>query len=81
MGWSGYGRKRRNGLRRTAGILFQRLFDMLDVFERIVEEKLDFGDVLQLVADALAKARRMNQFCCSRVFIIPALRSKGKTLT
>ena len=51
MGWNGYGRERR-----TAGILFQRLFDMLDVFERIVEEKLDFGDVLQLVADALAQS-------------------------
>ena len=28
---------------------------MLDVFERIVEQELDFGDVLQLVTEPLAQ--------------------------
>ena len=38
-----------------SGTIVERLVDLLDVLERIVEEELDFGHALQLVADTLAQ--------------------------
>ena len=35
--------------------VLQRFVDILDVFQGIVEEELDFGNVFQLVAQPLAQ--------------------------
>ena len=61
---SGFGREevaageelRQHGVRPEGLVVFERLLDMVDILQRIVEKELDFGHVLDLIADALAQS-------------------------
>jgi len=61
--------------------VLERFFDMLDVFERIVEEELQLGHILDLVADPLPEGPADKPVLMLDLLIVAALRSKGKMLT